>query len=119
MKNRVFKYSLILWLGLVVCTHQACDDDLEKELAMRSFFKVHQGNEDDIYFLDEPIQFYNYSLHSTSYLWDFGDGSVPSTEKEPVHTFTNEGKFAVSLIVSNGVKEVGYTDSLTIVVNPD
>lgn len=119
MKNKIFKYSLILLLGSIVCAHLACDDDLEKDLKMRSFFKVYQGNEDDIYFLGEPIQFYNYSLHSASYLWDFDDGSPASTEKEPVHTFTKEGKFAVSLKASNGPEESVYIDSLTIIINPD
>ena len=36
----------------------------------------------------------------TSWLWDFGDGGT-STEKNPVHTFTGEKSFWVSLTVTN------------------
>ncbi len=118
MKNRIVKYLLVALVGSVVFIHQSCRDEFERELKIRSFFKVHEGNEDDIYFLDEPIQFYNYSLHATGYLWDFKDGTPTSTEKEPIHTFTEEGKYGVSLKVSNGMEEVVFTDTLTIVVKP-
>ncbi|MBX6360178.1 MAG: PKD domain-containing protein, partial [Acidobacterium ailaaui] len=42
------------------------------------------------------------------YHWDFGDGSV-SDEAQPAHTYTQSGKFAVSLIVSDSM---GCTDTL-------
>ncbi|MDN5210445.1 PKD domain-containing protein [Fulvivirgaceae bacterium BMA12] len=118
MKNKMFRYIFVLLTGLVILAHAACDDDLEKDLKIISFFKVHQGNEDDIYFLNEPVEFYNYSLHATDYLWDFGDGTQVSTEKEPIHVFTEEGKFVVSLKVSDGINATTYADTLTIVVDP-
>jgi PKD repeat protein len=37
----------------------------------------------------------------TSYNWDFGDGST-STEANPVHTYTAEGLYSVSLTVDTG-----------------
>ncbi|WP_177224158.1 PKD domain-containing protein [Thermoflavifilum thermophilum] len=42
------------------------------------------------------------------YHWDFGDGAV-STEAQPVHTYTQSGKFTVSLIASDSM---GCADTL-------
>ena len=47
------------------------------------------------------IQFSNLSISASSYLWDFSDGTT-SDEKEPVHTFSGEGVFPVTLTVSDG-----------------
>lgn len=38
---------------------------------------------------------------NNSYLWDFGDGNT-STEKNPVHMFTQEGEYEINLTVKNG-----------------
>jgi glucose/arabinose dehydrogenase/regulation of enolase protein 1 (concanavalin A-like superfamily) len=38
-----------------------------------------------------------------TYAWDFGDGGT-STEANPVHTYTDEGVYAVTLTVSDGEK---------------
>ncbi|WOX57352.1 PKD domain-containing protein [Methanoculleus receptaculi] len=48
----------------------------------------------------------------TSWSWDFGDGST-STEQNPVHTYTNEGLYTVTLTVENAhendtVKKTAY-----------
>ena len=42
----------------------------------------------------------NRSFGATSFLWNFGDGTE-STEFEPVHTYTREGAFDVSLVAYN------------------
>jgi PKD repeat protein len=42
----------------------------------------------------------NESWRSTSYSWDFGDGST-STADSPSHTFTSTGTFTVQLIAQN------------------
>lgn len=44
--------------------------------------------------------FTNLSNHSTSYVWDFGDGGS-STEENPTHTFASFGIFSVKLTASN------------------
>ena len=36
-----------------------------------------------------------------NFSWDFGDGGVPSDERNPVHTFDNPGIFEVELTVRN------------------
>lgn len=37
----------------------------------------------------------------SSYLWDFGDKSSPSTARNPVHKYSKSGKYTVSLTVKN------------------
>ena len=37
----------------------------------------------------------------TSWLWDFGDLSPPSTEQNPVHTYTAAGTYTISLTATN------------------
>ena len=45
----------------------------------------------------------------TSWLWDFGDGGT-STAQHPVHTYTKEGTYSVSLVASNP----GGSDTLVL-----
>ena len=47
------------------------------------------------------VTFDNNSTNSTSFMWDFGDGST-STEESPVHTYTDEGDFTVTLTAMDG-----------------
>ncbi len=47
------------------------------------------------------IQFTNQSTGSTSYRWDFGDGTT-STDVNPLHTFPNGGVYNVTLTAMNG-----------------
>jgi len=42
----------------------------------------------------------NNSQNGVSYLWNFGDGST-STATDPVHTYTSEGRFTITLITTN------------------
>lgn len=53
------------------------------------------------------VTFNNSSTNSTSYMWDFGDGSM-STEVSPVHTYATEGDFTVTLTAmdDNGKSDV-------------
>jgi PKD repeat protein len=36
-----------------------------------------------------------------NYIWDFGDGSTPSNQKNPNHRYKNCGKYTVSLTVED------------------
>lgn len=47
------------------------------------------------------VQFDNHSLHATSFVWDFGDGSDSSTFLSPLHIYHSPGSFDVQLIASN------------------
>ena len=39
---------------------------------------------------------------SLTYVWDFGDGSAPSTEVNPKHTYAAKGSYNVTLIANDG-----------------
>lgn len=49
------------------------------------------------------VQFTDKSYQATSWSWDFGDGTN-STEQNPVHTYTNEGRYTVSLTTNGDTK---------------
>ncbi|WP_419211071.1 PKD domain-containing protein [Maribacter sp. X9] len=79
---------------------------------------------------DAPLEVAFSSAGSTDdvlieeYQWDFGDGSVQSTEENPVHTFTTAGSYTVTLTGNGKRGERGPdggmltdTDTLTITVN--
>jgi hypothetical protein len=55
------------------------------------------------------IRFLNKSQRADSYLWDFGDGST-STLSDPVHTYSGNGPFLVSLIVKRCDQDTTYVD---------
>jgi hypothetical protein len=56
------------------------------------------------------VKFQNFTLaHAVRYLWDFGDGTS-STEKNPLHTYKQEGSYTVTL---NVITELGATGVAT------
>ena len=63
----------------------------------------------------DTVQFADNSLFADSWLWDFGDpasGALnSSTEQSPLHVFTSNGSFDVTLWVTNSH---GCTDSITL-----
>jgi PKD repeat protein len=66
------------------------------------------------------VRFQNFTTgHVVRYLWDFGDGSV-SLEKNPIHTYVNEGLYTVRLtvITSTGAQGIA-TKTNYIEVNVD
>lgn len=52
---------------------------------------------------------------TTSYLWDFGDGSTSSSEMEPSHVFSEKGTYEVSLTV-NDEQGLSHTQTTTVTV---
>lgn len=55
---------------------------------------------------------------AVTYLWDFGDGST-STDLHPIHTYTTEGKFTVTLTATSGgcsktITQTAYIQIATI-----
>lgn len=47
-----------------------------------------------------------------SYAWDFGDGSVVSTEEAPTHTYAQSGDYTVSLTVTDGEASVDVANKV-------
>lgn len=50
---------------------------------------------------NESAVFYNTSSNSLSFTWDFGDGSVDSVSVDPVHFYSAQGNYVVTLTASN------------------
>ena len=63
------------------------------------FHKYGRNPSGDILLLGNSIKFENTSRYSSSYLWDFGDGST-STKNSPVHKYTNTGTYDITLTSS-------------------
>jgi hypothetical protein len=68
--------------------------------------------------VNEPIEFNAEVIGGQepySFEWDFGDGET-STEQNPTHIFTNEGKYDVSVIVTDRLEEIDIqTSSIEII----
>ncbi len=64
----------------------------------------------------EEVQFYNYSLNGTTYLWNFGDDST-STALSPKHKYAKTGIFTVRLKTTNYLGEDTSVKSNYITVN--
>jgi len=65
------------------------------------------------------VQFYDLSINSTSWSWDFGDGGT-SILQNPIHVYTTGGKFTVKLTASNnGSSDVLTSTNLIDVVGPN
>lgn len=65
--------------------------------------------------IELTVDFTQYTLGSTNYHWDFGDGNV-STTYSPSHTFTQAGTYDVSLMADNACSF--DTTTVSIVVHP-
>jgi gliding motility-associated-like protein len=48
----------------------------------------------------DDVQFVNNSVGGDTYAWSFGDGGT-SSEFEPVHTYTEEGVFTVTMVMTD------------------
>jgi hypothetical protein len=53
----------------------------------------------------KKINFANTSVNGVSYLWNFGDGSATSSEKNPSHIYSSSGNYTVTL------DAIGVTDT--------
>ena len=65
---------------------------------------------------DGSISFYDESQNvPSSWTWDFGDGNT-STDQNPMHTYTEEGVFTITMEACNtvGCDEIVMTDLVTV-----
>ena len=69
------------------------------------------------------INFVDKSISNTanfgivSWLWDFGDGTTPSTDQNPKHTYAQEGKYTVTLTAKAGTSCASSTTQ-EVIINP-
>ncbi len=64
------------------------------------------------------VNFTDASTGATSWSWDFGDGSTPSTVQNPTYTYASSGTYTVTLTVTNANGSDVTTGSITINVLP-
>ena len=68
----------------------------------------------DFLSVEDPIQFTNLTTGDyTSLQWDFGDGSPPTNEENPVHTYDQVGTFTIALTAEF---TVGCVETFTRIV---
>ncbi len=65
------------------------------------------------------VQFRDQSISAAQWLWDFGDGSAPSSAQNPLHQYPNPGEYPVTLIVWDAFGCADTISLLAIVTDPD
>lgn len=68
--------------------------------------------------MNPEVTFTNTSNNANQYIWNFGDGSHPSTTTHPTHLFPDDesNSYVVTLIAINGEPECNDTTSMLIQV---
>jgi PKD repeat protein len=55
-------------------------------------------------YVNMPVQFVDQSTGDPdTWDWDFGDGSTHSSLQNPYHSYTRQGLYTISLIITKGV----------------
>ncbi len=67
--------------------------------------------------LGGQVAFTNTSSNADEFKWDFGDGSPTSSEENPVHTYTADGTYTVTLTTSNECGETVTTSTVVVSVS--
>jgi subtilisin-like proprotein convertase family protein len=62
------------------------------------------------------VQFSNTPSVTSTYLWDFGDGSPQVTTQNPSHSYLVNGQYTVTLIVTNACGTDTFTNTVSITV---
>lgn len=58
-----------------------------------------------------PVQFTNLSINTDFWQWDFGDNSGIQNLENPIHTFSDSGKYIIELISTNNF---GCSDTIQV-----
>ncbi len=109
MKNLIYLFTLCL----IVFT--SCKSTTEEEIPIACFTFNEGGiiNDSASQTTITPTIFSNCSENSTSYLWNFGDGST-STVENPDHSYLEDGEYIVSLIATNTYGSSSKIDTVYI-----
>lgn len=97
--NKNFKIALLVFSALAIVLMGGCDLFLDQDSAVIDFSWGHalEQNILTIQFLDLSTVDQGLELE---YYWDFGDGNT-STAKNPIHKYTQEGSYQVSLKITS------------------
>jgi len=68
-------------------------------------------------FMPLTVNFTDASKFATSWSWNFGDGSEPSTDQNPSHVYSNAGSYNVTLTATNEIGSNELVKTAYIKVN--
>ena len=63
--------------------------------------------------MSKTIQFTDTSTNANTYFWDFGDGNT-STERNPIHTYQDDGEYVVTHTVTNDFGEASIEQTVSL-----
>lgn len=107
-----FRPITLLFFALAIPLLNSCTEDDESE---NLYPAVAAGFTHTFDNLTRTVTFTNTSEGGATYFWNFGD-SQTSTEESPVHTYTADGNFTVTLTVKNIIgTEKTYTKVIPVV----
>ena len=67
--------------------------------------------------MSNTIQFTDTSTNANTYFWDFGDGNT-STERNPIHTYQEDGEYVVTHTVTNDFGEASAQQTVNLISEP-
>jgi len=67
---------------------------------------------------EHEVTIENNSMDADSYVWEFGDGTT-STDENPIHTYTEDGNYTVTLLASNECGTESLSKSISINTETD
>lgn len=106
-KNRLLLFSTfsILMLMFISCS----EEDTKVDLPTSAIINYSVA--------DKQVAFTALTHNADTYLWDFGDGQT-STDKDPVHIYTDGGYYTATLTVSGGTGSASDETNLAIALTP-
>ena len=63
----------------------------------------------------EQVEFQNTSCNGDSFSWNFGDGSLLSSDESPLHEYNNAGTYQVTLMVENECGNAAVTQTIEVI----
>lgn len=55
----------------------------------------------------------DFTVNGTTYSWQFGDGAT-SSEKDPLHSYSQAGRYALVLTLNNGQRAISFNSSVVV-----
>jgi len=113
--KQLFKIQWIVLLFLVITQITACKKEKEDDVIAGFTYSIDEADFRKVTFTSHA----NAIKGSPEIVWDFGDNTTLADEKTPVHNYSAEGEYTVTLTAtaSNGAKDV-YSVKI-IVTDPD
>ncbi len=99
---------------LIAYGANGCNDTIQKIISVINAPVVTSGFFADTIIGCNPLKvtFTNTGANGTNYHWLFGDNDTSST-KNPIHTYTDSGKFTVTLVTTNDTSVCGLITDTT------